>query len=175
MTLAANYFESLTKGRTKKRVGRGIASGKGKTSGRGQKGQKSRTGVAIKGFEGGQMPIHRRLPKRGFVNVFRVEYQEINLSSIQSWVDSKKVKADTKITKELLVQLNVIKNINVPVKILAQGKITSALKIEADKASKAAVEAFQKAKGEIILPKDDNLAKPKSTNAKAAKQDKAKK
>ena len=134
------------------RVGRGVGSGKGKTGGRGVKGQKSRSGVAIKGFEGGQMPIHRRLPKRGFNNIFRIEFQTINLGDLQKFVDSGKLNGTKKIGKEDLIKAGVFKKSYLPVKILGKGKIKTALKIEVDAASATAVSAIEKAGGSISLP-----------------------
>lgn len=133
-----------------KRVGRGIGSGKGKTAGSGTKGQKSRTGVAINGFEGGQMPIHRRLPKRGFTNIFREVSQYINIGALQQLVDSGKISLSTPLTKELLKTLGLIASVSKPVKILAKGDLTSSLTIEADSASSAASSAIEKAGGKII-------------------------
>src|SRR5476649_37258 len=112
--------EGARKGRM--RVGRGIGSGKGKTAGRGVKGQKARTGVAIKGFEGGQMPIFQRLPKRGFVNINRKEIKPINLGVLQSLIDSKALDASKKVTKEVLASIGLIKNKSVLIKILASGE-----------------------------------------------------
>lgn len=134
------------------RVGRGIGSGKGKTCGRGVKGQKSRTGVSIKGFEGGQQPITRRLPKRGFCNIFRVEFQVVNLSNLQALVEAKHVKSGETLNRELLESTGLIRDGRLPVKLLAKGVIKSALVIEADAASSAAIEAIEKAGGKVILP-----------------------
>lgn len=133
-----------------KRVGRGIGSGKGKTAGSGTKGQRSRTGVAIKGFEGGQMPIHRRLPKRGFTNIFREESQYVNLGALQQLVDNGKIKASDTVTKEALKALGLISCTQKPLKVLAKGKLTVAITIEADAASAAANAAIEKLGGKII-------------------------
>ena len=111
-----------------KRVGRGIGSGKGKTSGAGHKGQKSRSGVAIKGFEGGQMPIHRRLPKRGFKNIFRKEYVAINLGIIQKLINEKKITPETPIDLETLLKVGLLKKNNNNIKILAKGDFKSKIK-----------------------------------------------
>lgn len=141
--------------RPKKRVGRGIGSGKGKTAGRGVKGQKSRSGVAIKGFEGGQMPIHRRLPKRGFTNIFAKDFNEINIDRLQKAVDDKKIKAGDTITVATLVEAGILRRAKDGVRILGNGELKSKLNIEAAGASKGAVEAIQKAGGKItiIVPK----------------------
>lgn len=133
-----------------KRVGRGIGSGKGKTSGSGTKGQKSRTGVAIKGFEGGQMPIYRRLPKRGFTNIFREEYEVINLGTLDQLVKSGKINPKEVISKELLCSNGFISHVNKKVKLLAKGELTVAITIEADAVSASAVKVIEKLNGKVI-------------------------
>ena len=140
--------------RPKKRVGRGIGSGKGKTAGRGVKGQKSRSGVAIKGFEGGQMPIHRRLPKRGFNNIFAKDFNEINLDRLQKAIDDKKIDAGATITVASLVEAGVLRRAKDGVRILGGGEIKAKVTIEAAGASKSAVAAVEKAGGkiDIIVP-----------------------
>lgn len=137
------------------RVGRGIGSGLGKTGGRGQKGQKSRSGVAIKGFEGGQMPIHRRLPKRGFKNPFALQFVEVNLGRLQEAVDAKKIDPKEAVTAEVLVQAGVIRRKKDGVRILGKGELTAALNLVVAGASKAAIEAVEKAGGklEVVAPK----------------------
>ena len=122
-----NQLKSDNK-KTKKRIGRGIGSGTGKTSGKGHKGQKARSGVAIKGFEGGQMPIHRRLPKRGFKNIFRTEYVPINLGIIQKLIDDKKISATKPLDIETLLKVGLLKKKNNYIKILAKGEFKSKLK-----------------------------------------------
>ena len=107
----------------RKRIGRGIGSGTGKTSGQGHKGQKARSGVAVKGFEGGQMPIHRRLPKRGFTNINRVPFTELNLSKIEEMIVTKKIDPNKTINSEALLEIGVIKKISAKVKILAKGQL----------------------------------------------------
>lgn len=139
------------KRKNRKRVGRGIGSGKGKTGGRGQKGQTSRSGVSINGFEGGQMPIYRRLPKRGFVNPFRIEYQCVSLDSLQKLVDSKKIDASTLITKQILLDSCVITRKGRPVKVLAKGSIKSPVKVSVDAASKNAIGLIEKAGGKVEI------------------------
>jgi len=134
-----------------KRVGRGIGSGTGKTGGRGQKGQTSRSGVSINGFEGGQMPIYRRIPKRGFVNPFKIEYQCVNLSTIQEFLDSGKLKVSELINKHSLLESGIINRNNLPVKILAKGGIKTAVKIEVDAASETAIKSVEKAGGKIVV------------------------
>lgn len=132
------------------RVGRGIGSGKGKTGGRGVKGQKSRSGVSIHGFEGGQMPIYRRLPKRGFKNPFVKTFAVVNLDSIQKAIDAGKLNAN-EINKESLMASNLISAELDGVRLLARGAITAAINITVDSASKAAVEAVEKAGGKVIV------------------------
>jgi large subunit ribosomal protein L15 len=131
------------------RIGRGIGSGKGKTGGRGVKGQKARTGVAVKGFEGGQMPLHRRLPKRGFVNIFRRELNELNLGRLQAAVDAGKIDAAQPVTIESLVAAGVLSKPLAGVKILGNGELNAALTLEVAKASKSAIAAIEKAGGSV--------------------------
>jgi large subunit ribosomal protein L15 len=133
------------------RVGRGIGSGKGKTSGRGGKGQTARSGVRIKGFEGGQMPIHRRLPKRGFNNIFRIEFAEINLDRIQQAVDSKLIDVKETVNAESLVKSGVIRRAKGGVRLLGRGELKAKLNIEVHGASKSAVAAVEKAGGTIKI------------------------
>jgi len=133
------------------RVGRGIGSGKGKTAGRGVKGQKARTGVAIKGFEGGQMPLHRRLPKRGFWNPFSVDYNEVNLGRIQQAVEAGKLDANAPVTLESLIAAGVVSKPRDGIKVLGQGELTAKLTFEVAAASKSAVAAIEKAGGAIKL------------------------
>ena len=139
------------------RVGRGIGSGKGKTSGRGGKGQTARSGVRIKGFEGGQMPLHRRLPKRGFNNVFRIEYAEVNLDRIQQAIDAKTLDAGAAINAESLVKAGVVRRPKGGVRLLGRGEIKAKLTIEVHGASKSAIAAVEKAGGtvKILAPKKD--------------------
>ena len=132
------------------RVGRGIGSGKGKTAGRGVKGQKSRSGVSVNGFEGGQMPIYRRLPKRGFNNLFAKQFAVVNLDTIQKAVDAGKLDASS-ICVETLLNSRVITKKMDGVRLLARGAITSAVTISVNSASKAAVVAVEKAGGKVNL------------------------
>jgi large subunit ribosomal protein L15 len=135
------------------RVGRGIGSGKGKTSGRGVKGQKSRSGVAIKSFEGGQMPLYRRLPKRGFNPVSKDNIAILNLDKIQSYIDKKNIKTSDILNSDLLKKLNLIDKNSIKLKILGSGAIKDKINIEADLASKSAVEKLEKIGGSIQLKK----------------------
>lgn len=137
--------------KSRMRVGRGMASGKGKTCGRGVKGQKSRTGVAIKGFEGGQMPIHRRLPKRGFTNIHRVEYQTVNLCDLQRAVDAKALDASKEINAEALIRAGLVRKGTAVVKLLAKGELKHKLNLSVAKASKSAVEAVEKVGGKVVV------------------------
>ena len=133
------------------RVGRGIGSGKGKTSGRGGKGQTARSGVRIKGFEGGQMPLHRRLPKRGFNNVFRVEFAEINLDRIQQAVDSKLIDVKETVNAESLVKSGVVRRAKGGIRLLGRGELKAKLNLEVHGASKSAIAAVEKAGGTIKI------------------------
>ena len=136
-----------------KRVGRGIGSGTGKTSGSGHKGQKARSGVSIKGFEGGQMPIHRRLPKRGFNNIFRKNYVEVNLGRLQAAIDSGKLDVEKPVDSAALLTAGVISKPRDGVRILAKGElIAKKLEIHAAGASKAAIAAVEKVGGKIVVP-----------------------
>tara|TARA_B100001758_G_C17929355_1_gene362629 strand:+ start:72 stop:524 length:453 start_codon:yes stop_codon:yes gene_type:complete len=135
------------------RVGRGIGSGKGKTSGRGVKGQKSRSGVAIKSFEGGQMPLYRRLPKRGFNPITKKNITVINLEKIQSFINNKKIKSGDIINSQLLKKLKLINKNSSKLKILGTGDIKDKINIEADLASKSAIEKLEKIGGSIQIRK----------------------
>ena len=135
----------------KMRVGRGIGSGKGKTSGRGVKGQKSRSGVAIKSFEGGQMPLYRRLPKRGFNPIKKEKIAIINLEKIQSLIDAKKIDNNSKIDLDLLKKANIINKFYKKIKILGFGDIKSKINLSADFISKSAKEKLEKAGGTLNL------------------------
>ena len=139
--------------KTKIRVGRGIGSGKGKTSGRGVKGQKSRSGVAIKSFEGGQMPLYRRLPKRGFNPVNKKNIAILNLDKIQSYIDKKSIKTSDIVNSELLKKLKLINKNSIKLKILGTGDIKDKVNIKADLASKSAVTKLEKIGGSIQLKK----------------------
>ncbi len=135
------------------RIGRGIGSGKGKTGGRGVKGQKARTGVAIKGFEGGQMPLHRRLPKRGFTNIHALDLNEVNLGRVQQAVDAGKLDAKAAVTVDALVAAGVLSRARDGVKVLGQGDFTAKLTFEVWAASASAVEAIEKAGGSVKILK----------------------
>jgi large subunit ribosomal protein L15 len=136
-----------------KRVGRGIGSGKGKTSGRGGKGQTARTGVALNGFEGGQTPLHRRLPKRGFNNkIFQKDFKIVNLGRLQQALDAGRLSADAAVDAKALVAAGVLRRAGDGVRLLAKGKLTAALTLEVAGASKTAIEAVEAAGGKVVLP-----------------------
>jgi len=139
--------------KSKIRVGRGIGSGKGKTSGRGVKGQKSRSGVAIKSFEGGQMPLYRRLPKRGFNPIKKSSIAILNLEKIQSFIDKKNIKTSDILNSDLLKKLKLINKNSVKLKILGSGEIKEKINIEADLASKSAIAKLEKVGGTIQIKK----------------------
>ena len=136
---------------SKKRLGRGVGSGLGKTSGKGHKGQKSRSGVSIKGFEGGQMPIHRRLPKRGFNKHNRKVYRILNLGDLQKVIDNGKIDIKKEINSSVILSSGVIKNLKDGIRILARGKITSKVNILVDGASKNAIEQVNKVGGNLAV------------------------
>lgn len=132
------------------RVGRGIGSGKGKTAGRGVKGQKSRSGVAIKGFEGGQMPLYQRLPKRGFTNIFKKIYSEVNIGRVQGAIDAGKLDAGKTVNGDALIEAGLITKLGKNgVRLLAKGELSAKLQVEVAGASKAAIEAVEKAGGSV--------------------------
>ncbi|MBH5322208.1 50S ribosomal protein L15 [Aurantiacibacter sediminis] len=156
------------------RVGRGIGSGKGKTGGRGQKGQKSRSGVAIKGFEGGQMPLHMRLPKRGFNNPFGKEYAEVNLGQVQRLVDDKKLDAKGTIDHEALKAAGVARGGKDGVRLLGKGEFSAKLTFKVAGASKGAVAAVEKAGGKVeVIDKGKPEHEKKAERREANKAKKA--
>jgi large subunit ribosomal protein L15 len=139
------------------RVGRGIGSGKGKQAGRGGKGQTARSGVRIKGFEGGQMPLHRRLPKRGFNNIFRLDLMEVNLDRLQEAIDAGKLDAKATINAESLIKSGLLRRVRDGVRLLGRGELKAKINIEVYGATKTAIEAVEKAGGsvKILAPKKD--------------------
>ena len=137
---------------SRKRLGRGIGSGSGKTAGRGVKGQKARSGVAINGFEGGQMPLYRRLPKRGFNNVFAKSYNVVSLARVQAAIDAKKLDAKETVTIETLIKAGVIRRAKDGVRLLSDGELKAKLTFDVAGASKAAIEKIEKAGGTVKLP-----------------------
>jgi large subunit ribosomal protein L15 len=137
----------------RRRVGRGIGSGKGKTAGRGGKGQTARTGVAIRGFEGGQMPLHRRLPKRGFNNIFRKEFNEVNLGRVQQAIDAGKLDPAATIDVEALIKAGVLRRARSGIRLLGAGEIKAKVAFTVAGASKSAVAAVEKAGGSVTVLK----------------------
>jgi large subunit ribosomal protein L15 len=137
--------------KSRMRVGRGIGSGKGKTAGRGVKGQKARSGVAVKGFEGGQMPLHRRLPKRGFNNIFARKYNEVNLGRLQEAIDAGKLDAGATIDVESLVKAGVLRRAKDGVRVLGVGNLKAKITLSVAGASKSAVAAVEKAGGSVTV------------------------
>jgi large subunit ribosomal protein L15 len=151
------------------RVGRGIGSGKGKTAGRGGKGQTARTGVAIKGFEGGQMPLHMRMPKRGFNNVHRLDFVEVNVGRLQEAIDAGRLAAGATVDGAALVTAGVIRRQREGVRLLAKGEIKAKLVIKVAGASKAAIAAVEKAGGSVEV-KAPKKAAPEAASAEAAEK-----
>jgi large subunit ribosomal protein L15 len=170
----------------KKRLGRGIGSGLGKTSGKGQKGQKARAGVAIKGFEGGQMPLHRRLPKRGFNNIFAKAYNEVNLGTVQSAIDAGRLDGKNPVTVDALLAAGVIRRKRDGVRLLGSGELKTKLAFEVTGASSGAIKAVEAqggsvklaplpyASGKPIAVKEKKPKKLRGLKAKAAAQEAAK-
>ena len=136
----------------RKRVGRGLASGTGKTSGSGQKGQRSRSGVSLVGFEGGQMPLYRRLPKRGFTNPFTKDISVVNVGDLQKAIDDKRLDGKKAITESVLIDAGLVRKSKDGVKLLAKGEVKAKLKLEISLASKSAISAVEAAGGSVVLP-----------------------
>ena len=137
--------------KTRKRVGRGIGSGKGKTGGRGVKGQKARSGVAVKGFEGGQMPLHRRLPKRGFTNIFALDFNEVNLGRVQTAIDAGKLDPKATVDVAALVAAGVLRRAKDGVRLLGNGELKAKVTFSVAGASKSAVAAVEKSGGSVTI------------------------
>jgi large subunit ribosomal protein L15 len=153
------------------RVGRGIGSGKGKTAGRGQKGAKARSGVAINGFEGGQMPLHMRLPKRGFNNIFRKDFAEVNLGAVQKAIDAGKIAAGAELDQAALRAAGLSRGGKDGVRLLAKGELTTKVSFTVAGASSGAIEAVEKAGGSVTMIERVSAAdkaKAKKGTAKAA-------
>ena len=145
--------------RNRRRVGRGVGSGIGKTSGSGHKGQKARSGVAIKGFEGGQMPIHRRLPKRGFVNIFRKNYIEVNIGEIQKAIDDGKIDPSKPVDVDALKTAGLVGKPKDGIRLLGNGNISSKIEVHVTGASKPAILAVEKKGGLVVLSHSDVASK----------------
>ena len=155
------------------RVGRGEGSGKGKTAGRGQKGQKSRSGVSLVGFEGGQMPLYRRVPKRGFKNLFRKNYEIVNLDRLQRAIDEKKLDSSAAVTAETLAAAGLVNNNRDGVRLLGKGELTAKITIEVAGATKTALAAVEKSGGVVVLPEPTKVeleAREKSAKSRAKKR-----
>ena len=146
-----DIHRGIHKGRKRKRLGRGPGSGHGKTAGRGVKGQKSRSGVAINGYEGGQMPIHMRLPKRGFNNIFAKDYNEVSLGRVQTAIDAGKLDAGAPVTVEALKAAGVVRRVKDGVRLLGNGELKTAVNFEIAGASKPAAAAVEKAGGSVKI------------------------
>ena len=159
------------------RVARGAGSGKGRTGGRGFKGQKSRTGVAVNAFEGGQMPVYRRLPKRGFVNIFRPVLSEINLGDLQKAFEKKLLKAEKEINEVVLMEAGLIKKVKDGVRLLGKGELKEKITIRVVGATKSAIAAVEKLGGQVIVEpiKKTVLVKGQKTSKKTAAKKSAKK
>jgi large subunit ribosomal protein L15 len=155
--------------KARKRLGRGVGSGLGKTSGRGIKGQKARAGVAIKGFEGGQMPLHRRLPKRGFNNIFGKDFNELNLGKIQAAVDSGRLDGKKPITVEALKEAGLIRRTKDGVRLLGSGELKAKLSFEITGASQSAIKAVEAQGGSVTLKSITGREKPAVDKIKAEK------
>jgi len=147
---------TLTSNKKRKRVGRGSGSGFGKTAGRGVSGQKSRSGVAINGFEGGQMPLYRRLPKHGFNNIFRKNYSIVNIGTIQDFIDSSKLTIKSNVNAQLLLESGVVSKLKDGIKLLGNGSLKSKINIEVSAASKRAIKIIEKQGGSVAIIKKEN-------------------
>ena len=156
--------------RVKKRLGRGPGSGKGKTAGRGHKGQRSRSGVAMKGFEGGQMPLNRRLPKRGFKNIFRKHFAVVNLGRLQEAIERGALDSKSMVTIPMLQHAGLVGRLRDGVRLVAKGKLTTKLTIEVSGASKAAVAAVEKAGGKVVLAAGGKTGEAKPAAAPEANE-----
>ena len=158
------------------RVARGVGSGKGRTGGRGLKGQKARTGVAINGFEGGQMPVYRRAPKRGFNNIFRLTFTEINLDKIQKAIDEKVLSADQEINAISLMEAGLVKHVRDGIKLLGKGDLSVKATIRVAGATKSAIASVEKAGGQVIVePKEKTVLTKGEKTSKKEKTVKTKK
>ncbi len=163
----------------KMRVGRGIGSGKGKTAGRGQKGQKARSGVAVKGFEGGQMPLHMRIPKRGFNNPFGKDYAEVNLGMIQKFIDAGKLDANALVDHDALKAAGIARSAKHGVRLLGKGELTAKVSFKVAGASKGALEAVERAGGSVEViakaqPEHEKKAARREANTAAKSKPAAK-
>ena len=154
-----NIKDNVGSNKNRKRIGRGIGSGTGKTSGKGHKGQKARSGVSIKGFEGGQMPIHRRLPKRGFNNINKVSFVEINVNRLDKLIDDKIIDPNKTINNKVLMDIGLINSEKSRVKLLANGELKNKINIEISAISSSAKEKVEKVGGSVLIQNNEKLVK----------------
>ena len=154
-----NIKDNVGSNKNRKRIGRGIGSGTGKTSGKGHKGQKARSGVSIKGFEGGQMPIHRRLPKRGFNNINKVSFVEINVNRLDKLIDDKIIDPNKTINNKVLMDIGLINSEKSRVKLLANGELKNKINIEISAISSSAKEKVEKVGGSVLIHNNEKLVK----------------
>lgn len=154
-----NIKDNVGSNKNRKRIGRGIGSGTGKTSGKGHKGQKARSGVSIKGFEGGQMPIHRRLPKRGFNNINKVSFVEINVNRLDKLIDEKIIDPNKTINNKILMDIGLINSEKSRVKLLANGELKNKINIEISAISSSAKDKVEKVGGSVLIHNNEKLVK----------------
>jgi large subunit ribosomal protein L15 len=154
-----NIKDNVGSNKNRKRIGRGIGSGTGKTSGKGHKGQKARSGVSIKGFEGGQMPIHRRLPKRGFNNINKVSFVEINVNRLDKLIDEKIIDPNKTINNKVLMDIGLINSEKSRVKLLANGELKNKINIEISAISSSAKDKVEKVGGSVLIHNNEKLVK----------------
>jgi len=154
-----NIKDNVGSNKNRKRIGRGIGSGTGKTSGKGHKGQKARSGVSIKGFEGGQMPIHRRLPKRGFNNINKVSFVEINVNRLDKLIDEKIIDPNKTINNKVLMDIGLINSEKSRVKLLANGELKNKINIEISAISSSAKDKVEKVGGSVLIQDNEKLVK----------------
>ena len=154
-----NIKDNVGSNKNRKRIGRGIGSGTGKTSGKGHKGQKARSGVSIKGFEGGQMPIHRRLPKRGFNNINKVSFVEINVNRLDKLIDDKIIDPNKTINNKVLMDIGLINSEKTRVKLLANGELKNKINIEISAISSSAKDKVEKVGGSVLIQNNEKLVK----------------
>jgi large subunit ribosomal protein L15 len=154
-----NIKDNVGSNKNRKRIGRGIGSGTGKTSGKGHKGQKARSGVSIKGFEGGQMPIHRRLPKRGFNNINKVSFVEINVNRLDKLIDEKIIDPNKTINNKVLMNIGLINSEKSRVKLLANGELKNKINIEISAISSSAKDKVEKVGGSVLIQNNEKLVK----------------
>lgn len=154
-----NIKDNVGSNKNRKRIGRGIGSGTGKTSGKGHKGQKARSGVSIKGFEGGQMPIHRRLPKRGFNNINKVSFVEINVNRLDKLIDDKIIDPNKTINNKILMDIGLINSEKSRVKLLANGELKNKINIEISAISSSAKDKVEKVGGSVLIQDNEKLVK----------------